>query len=128
MFITQAFAQDAAAQTPGSSDMLFSILPFVAIFAILYFLMIRPQQRRFKDHQNMVSNLRRGDVVVMTGGLIGKINKLVDDNEAILEIDEGIKVRVIRSSISEVRGRTEPVQAANDENTSSLKEKNKKSA
>jgi preprotein translocase subunit YajC len=127
MFITQAFAQDAAAQTPGSSDMLISFLPFVAIFAILYFLMIRPQQRRLKDHRAMVSNLRRGDSIVMTGGLIGKIDKLIDENEAVLEIGEGIKVRVVRSLISEVRSRTEPVKAVNDE-SASFKEKNKKSA
>jgi preprotein translocase subunit YajC len=126
MFITSAFAQDAAATTQsiGSTDMLFSVLPFVAIFAILYFLMIRPQQKRLREHQTLVSNLRRGDIVVTAGGLIGKIDRLVDDNEALVEIGEGVKVRVIRSLITDVRGKTEPVRAANDENA----EKNKKSA
>jgi preprotein translocase subunit YajC len=127
MLITQAFAQDVATTTTqsiGSTDMLFSVLPFIAIFAILYFLMIRPQQKRLREHQNLVSSLRRGDVVVTAGGLIGKIDRLVDENEAIIEIGEGVKVRVVRSLITDVRGKTEPVRAANDENA----EKNKKSA
>jgi preprotein translocase subunit YajC len=127
MLITQAFAQDAAAttmQSVGGTDMLFSVLPFVAIFAILYFLMIRPQQKRLREHRTLVTNLRRGDVVVTAGGLIGKIDRLVDDVEVMLEIGEGVKVRVLKSLVTDVRGKTEPVRAANDENA----EKNKKSA
>ena len=126
MLINSAFAQDAAQTVSGgaSSEMLFSILPLFAIFAIMYFLIIRPQQKRLREHRNMVTNLRRGDVVVTAGGVIGKIDRLVDDYEAILEVGEGVKLRVVRNLITEVRGKTEPVRAANDEPA----EKNKKSA
>ena len=125
MLTTTAFAQDAAqAAASGPNEILFSILPFAAIFLILYFVMIRPQQKRLREHQSLVSNLRRGDVVVTAGGLIGKIDRIVDDSEALLEVGEGVKVRVLRSLVTEVRGKTEPVKAANDETI----EKNKKSA
>jgi preprotein translocase subunit YajC len=126
MLITSAFAQDAAAQTigGGAGDMLFSMLPLVAIFAILYFLMIRPQQKRLREHQALVTNLRRGDVVVTAGGLIGKIDRIIDDKEVVLELGEGVKVRAVRNLITDMRGKTEPVKAANDEQP----EKNKKSA
>lgn len=126
MLTTSAFAQDAVAttQTVGSTDILFQVLPFVAILVIVYFLMIRPQQKRLREHQNLISNLRRGDVVITAGGLIGKIDRLVDDAEVLLEISEGVKVRAVRSLITDVRSKTEPVRAANDENA----EKNKKSA
>lgn len=129
MFLTSAFAQDAAATattTAQSSDMLLSLAPFLFIFVILYFLMIRPQQRRVKQHQEMISNLRRGDVVVTAGGLIGKIDRLVDEAEAILDLGEGGKVRLVRAMISEVRSKTEPVKAANDQGAG--KEKSKKRA
>lgn len=125
MLTTTAFAQDAAqAAASGPNEILFSILPFAAIFLILYFVMIRPQQKRLREHQSLVSNLRRGDVVVTAGGLIGKIDRIVDDSEVLLEVGEGVKVRVLRSLVTEVRGKTEPVKAANDETI----EKNKKSA
>src|ERR1700733_8708072 len=115
MLITPAFAQTAAASMPGGSDLLISVAPFAFIFAILYFLMIRPQQRRVKQHQDMIGNLRRGDVVVTAGGVIGKVDRLVDEGEAILDLGDEVKVRVVRSMISEVRSKTEPVKAANDE-------------
>lgn len=90
--------------------MLMSILPFVLIFVIMYFLIIRPQRQRMKQHQEMVSNLRRGDTVVTSGGLIGKISKVVDEGEVQVEIAEGVKIRVVRSMITEVRSKTEPVK------------------
>lgn len=121
MFVTSAFAQDGAASAPAASgDLLMSILPFVFIFAILYFLMIRPQQRRVKLHQQMIANLRRGDVVVTAGGLIGKVDRLVDENEVVIDLGEGMKVRAVRGLISEVRGKTEPV-AANDKSGNAAK-------
>ena len=104
MLITPAYAQAAS----GSSDFLLQILPFLLIFVIMYFLIIRPQQRRAKDHREMVGALRRGDTVVTGGGLVGKITK-VDDVELQVEVAQGVKVKVIRSTITEVRSKNEPV-------------------
>lgn len=86
-------------------------LPLILIFAIMYFLLIRPQQKKVKDHQNMVSALRRGDQVVTQGGIIGKVSKVKDDNEVELEIAEGVKVRVVKSTIAQVLNKTEPAAA-----------------
>jgi len=104
MFITPAYAQSAA----GSGDFLIQILPFLLIFVIMYFLIIRPQQRRLKDHREMVAALRRGDTVVTGGGLIGKVTK-ADDDELVVELAPGMKVKVIRSTITEVRSKNQPV-------------------
>jgi preprotein translocase subunit YajC len=104
MFITPAYAQSAA----GSGDFLIQILPFLLIFVIMYFLIIRPQQRRLKDHKEMVAALRRGDTVVTGGGLIGKVTK-ADDDELVVELAPGMKVKVIRSTITEVRSKNQPV-------------------
>ena len=75
----------------GIPAFLVQILPFVAIFAIMYFLIIRPQRQRMKQHQEMVANLRRGDTIVTTGGLIGKVSKVVDDGELQVELSEGVE-------------------------------------
>ena len=104
MLITPAYAQAAS----GNSDFIFQILPFLLIFVIMYFLIIRPQQRRVKDHREMVSALRRGDTVVTGGGLVGKVTK-VDESELQVEVAQGIKVKVVRSTITEVRSKNEPV-------------------
>lgn len=106
MFITPAYAQGVG----GGSDMLISLLPFVLIFVIMYFLILRPQQKRVKQHQEMVSSLRRGDTVVTTGGLVGKITKIVDDTEVELQLADGVRVRQMRQMVSEVRTRGEPVK------------------
>jgi preprotein translocase subunit YajC len=94
----------------GGSDMIVSLLPFVAIFVIMYFLILRPQQKRAKQHQDMVKNVRRGDNVVTTGGLIGKVTKVVDDDQIEVEIAEGVRVRQLRSMVAEVRAKGEPVK------------------
>jgi preprotein translocase subunit YajC len=78
----------------------------------MYFLLIRPQQKRQKEHRALITNLRRGDIVVTGGGIIGKIAKVVDDNEILVEMAEGVKVRVARSMISEVRSKSEPANDA----------------
>ncbi|MDF1718735.1 MAG: preprotein translocase subunit YajC [Antarcticimicrobium sp.] len=83
-------------------------LPLILIFAIMYFLLIRPQQKKVKDHQAMVSAVRRGDQVVTQGGLIGKVTKVKDDNEVEVELAEGVKVRVVKSTIAQVTSKTEP--------------------
>jgi preprotein translocase subunit YajC len=98
------------AQFGGSNDMIMSLLPFILIFVIMYFLILRPQQRRVKQHAEMVSALRRGDTVVTSGGVIGKVTKVIDANEVELQIADGIKVRQMRSMINEVRAKGEPVK------------------
>jgi preprotein translocase subunit YajC len=94
----------------GGSDILVQFLPFVFIFAIMYFLILRPQRQKQQRHREMVANLRRGDTVVTTGGLIGKVAKVVDEGEVQLELAEGVKVRVVRGMIAEVRAKGEPVK------------------
>ena len=98
------------AQLGGGSDMLVSLLPFLLIFVIMYFLILRPQQQRVKQHREMVSALRRGDTVVTSGGLVGKITKVVDDNEVELQLADGVRVRQMRQMVSEVRAKGEPVK------------------
>lgn len=89
------------------------LIPFVLIFAIMYFLMIRPQQKKMKEHKAMIEALRRGDHVVTQGGIVGKVAKVKDDGEIELEIAEGVKVRVIRSTIAQVVSKTEPAASEN---------------
>jgi preprotein translocase subunit YajC len=112
LFITPAFAQASGATGLGSTDMLVQFAPFIVIFAIMYFLILRPQQRRAKEQRAMIQGARRGDTIVTSGGLIGKISKATDDTEVELEIAPNIKVRVARSGISEVRAKGEPVKDA----------------
>jgi preprotein translocase subunit YajC len=114
MFATPAFAQAAGAAAPGGvmEGPFGSILFMVAIFALFYFLMIRPQQRRMKQHQAMVSAVKRGDTVVLSNGMVGKVTR-VEESEAMVEIATGVNTRVVKSMISEVRTRGEPA-VAND--------------
>lgn len=88
------------------------LVPFAAMIAIVYFVLLRPQQRRAKEQRAMVQSARRGDVVVTTGGLIGKVTKSVDDNEVEFEIAPNVRVRLARSGIAEVRAKGEPVKDA----------------
>jgi preprotein translocase subunit YajC len=82
-----------------------TFLPLIAIFAIFYFLLIRPQQQKLKQHQQMVANVRRGDTVVTAGGLIGKVAKVKDDGELLVEIAENVQVRVVKTTLSDVRAK-----------------------
>jgi preprotein translocase subunit YajC len=107
MFVTPAFAQGFMG---GGSDMIMSLLPFVLIFVIMYFLILRPQQRRVKQHQELVKNLRRGDTIITSGGLIGKVTKVVDDDQVEVEIADGVRVRQMRGMVSDVRAKGEPVK------------------
>ena len=105
MLVTPAYAQAAGAQGPS----LLTQLPFfIAIFAIFYFLLIRPQQKKLKEHQAMVEALRRGDQVVTQGGVVGKVTKVRDDGEIEVEISEGVNIRVVKHTIQQVRSKTEP--------------------
>jgi preprotein translocase subunit YajC len=90
--------------------MLMSLFPFILIIIIFYFLMLRPQQRRAKQHQDMIKNLRRGDTVISSGGLVGKVTKVVDDDQIEVEIAEGVRVRQVRSMITDVRAKGEPLK------------------
>jgi preprotein translocase subunit YajC len=106
MFISPAYAQGVG----GGSDMLVSLLPFVLIFVIMYFLILRPQQRRVKQHQEMVKNVRRGDTIITSGGLVGKVTKVMDDDHIEVEIADGVRVRQMKQMVSDVRAKGEPVK------------------
>lgn len=108
MLISPAFAQGTG--FGGGDNMLVSLLPFVLIFVIMYFLILRPQQKRAKQHQEMVKAVRRGDNIVTTGGLIGKVTKVVDDEQIEMELADGVRVRQVRAMIAEVRAKGEPVK------------------
>lgn len=107
MFITPAYAQ---ASNASGGDLLMSLLPFVLIFVVMYFLIIRPQQQRLKQHREMVAAVKRGDTVVTGGGLIGKVTKVIDDNELQVELAEGVRVKIVRQTITEVRSKTQPAK------------------
>ena len=111
MFVTPAFAQDAAAGG-AASIMTSGLVPMILIVGIMYFLMIRPQQKRLKEHKAMVEALRRGDQVVTQGGILGKVSKVQDDGILEVEIADGVKVKVMRATISQVISKTEPATAA----------------
>src|SRR5499426_543701 len=108
MLISPAFAQAGGGQ--GGSDMLMSLLPFVLIFVIMYFLILRPQQRRVKQHQEMVKNVRRGDTVITSGGLVARVTKVVDEDKIEIELADGVRAMQMRSMVSEVRAKGEPAK------------------
>ena len=109
MFITPAFAQAAAAGNDTNS-MIMSLLPFALIFVIMYFLILRPQQKKVRDHAELVKNIRRGDTIVTTGGMVGKVTKVVDDEQIEFEISDGVRVRQMRTMIAGVRTKGEPAK------------------
>ena len=108
MLISPAYAQGSL--FGGGNDMLTSLLPFVLICVIMYFLILRPQQKRVKQHAEMVKNVRKGDTVITSGGLVGRVNKVVDDDQVEIEIAEGVRVRQMRSMVTDVRAKGEPVK------------------
>ncbi len=110
MFVSEAFAQ-AAAPAAGGSDLLISVLPFVAVFAIMYFLIIRPQRTTMKKRTEMLKNIRRGDTVVTAGGIVGKVTKVLDSGELEVQISEQTRVRIVQGTVSEVRVKGEPAAA-----------------
>jgi preprotein translocase subunit YajC len=105
MFVTPAFAQDAVAGPGGAFA---SFVPLILIFAIMYFLLIRPQQKKVKEHKAMVEALRRGDQVLTQGGIIGKVSKVNDDGVIEVEIADGVRVKMPRHTIAQVMNKTEP--------------------
>ena len=109
MLISTAYAQTAGAG-PAGGGLLEMLLPLALIMLIFYFLLIRPQQKRLKEHRNLIAAIRRGDTVVTSGGLIGKVTKVADD-ELQVEVSEGVRLRVVRGTIAEVRGKAEPAES-----------------
>ena len=107
MFFTPAFAQTAGA-VPGGAAAFAQFLPIVLIFVIFYFLLIRPQQTKMKQHRAMVEALRRGDQVVTSGGIVAKVSKVQDDGMVEVEIADGVKVKVVKHTITQVLNKTEP--------------------
>ena len=107
-FVTPAYAQAAGG---GAASAITSFVPLILIFGIMYFLLIRPQQKKLKEHRGMVEALRRGDQVLTQGGILGKVLKVNDDGILEVEIAEGVKVRVLRSTITQVMSKTEPAAA-----------------
>jgi preprotein translocase subunit YajC len=108
MFVSPAFAQATGA--PGTGDFIGMILPLVMIMVVFWFLLIRPQQKRQKEHQEMIGKVSRGDTIVTSGGLIGRVSKVVDERELLVEVGENVKVRIVRSGIAEVRAKGEPLK------------------
>ena len=109
MFVTPAYAQGVGA----SPDMFVSILPFVLIFVIMYFLIIRPQRAQLKKRNEMLAAVRRGDTVITGGGFVGKVTKVIDDNELEIDLGNGTKLTALRSTIADVRVKGEPVANQN---------------
>jgi preprotein translocase subunit YajC len=107
MFVTPAYAQAAGG---GAAGGLIGFVPIILIFAIMYFLMIRPQQKKMKEHKAMIDALRRGDQIVTAGGLMGKVVK-VDADVVEIELAQNVKVRVVRNTIARVVSKTEPAEA-----------------
>ena len=106
MFITPAYAQAAG----GQPDMLVQLAPFAIILVIMYFLILRPQQKRAKAHQEMIKAIRRGDTVVTSGGFIAKVTKVIDDHEIEIELAPDTRVRLLRGMVAEVRAKGEPAK------------------
>lgn len=115
MLISEAYAQTADAGAAGGAGLLMQFAPLILIFVVFYFLLIRPQQKRAKDHRDMLGNLRRGDRVVTGGGIVGSVQKVADD-ELTIEIAENVRVKVIRSTVTTVLARTEPAKNGGSSN------------
>ncbi|QDZ10073.1 preprotein translocase subunit YajC [Devosia ginsengisoli] len=110
MFVTPAYAQAAgAAPGGGINDILIQLMPILLLVVIFWFLIFRPQQKRLKAQQAMLASIKRGDTVVSTGGIIGKVTKAVDGEDLEIEIATGIKVKLVRGMVADVRSKGEPV-------------------
>jgi preprotein translocase subunit YajC len=110
MFISTAYAQAAGAPA-GGADMFVQFAPLVLIFVVFYFLLIRPQQKKMKEHKAMLDAIRRGDKVVTGGGIVGTVVRVGNDEEVVVEIAENVRVRCMRGTISLVLNKSEPVKA-----------------
>ncbi len=109
MFISPAWAQAAGG---GSGDFLVQLFPLILIFVVFYFLLIRPQQAKVKAQREMLSGVKRGDRVVTGGGIIGLVTKVISDNELQVELAEGVRVRIVKQTITDILTRGESVRGA----------------
>ena len=110
MFVTPAYAQAATgAPTGGMTDIFVRLMPILLLVIIFWFLIFRPQQKRLKAQQAMLGSIKRGDTVVSTGGIVGKVTKAVDGEDLEVEIATGVKVKLVRSMVADVRSKGEPV-------------------
>lgn len=109
MFVTPAYAQAAGAPGGGAMDIFTSLMPILLLVVIFWLLIFRPQQKRLKEQRAMLSAITRGDTVVTTGGLVGKVTKAVDGEDLEVEIAQGTRVKVVRSMIADVRSKSQPV-------------------
>lgn len=107
MIFTPAFAQTGA---PGGLGQFEMLVPLLLMLVIMYFFLFRPQQQKMKAHREMIANVRRGDTVVTSGGIIGKVTKVKDDSTVEVEIAENTRVQLVRQTIAEVRSKGEPVR------------------
>jgi preprotein translocase subunit YajC len=123
MLISPAYAQGFGFGDPNG--MMTTILPMVLVLVVFYFLMIMPQQRKAKEHRSMLAALRRGDRVVTGGGIVGTVAKVVSDDEVLVDIADNVRVRVLRSTITSVLAKTEPVAAKSDKDGRTEKDKDK---
>src|SRR5262249_23684041 len=95
----------------GASDFIVQLVPLLMIVAIMYFLVLRPQQQRMKAHREMVAGVKRGDVVVTAGGIVGKVVKVLEGDEVMVEIAEDVRVRIMKATLTDIRSKTEPSEA-----------------
>ena len=109
MLISPAYAQAGGAL--GGGDMVTQFLPLILIFVVFWFFLIRPQQKRAKEHRELIAAVRRGDQVVTGGGMIGKVTKVIDDNTVQVELADNVRVKVVRSTITDVISKTEPARS-----------------
>lgn len=111
MFVTAAIAQEAGAAAPsmGATDLLLQFAPILLLVVIFWLLIFRPQQKRMKAQQAMLASISRGDTVVTTGGIVGKVTKAVDGEDLEVEIATGVKVKLVRGMVADVRSKAEPV-------------------
>ncbi len=123
MLISPAFAQAGGA--PGGGDMFVQLLPLLLIFVVFWFFLIRPQQKKAKEHREMVANVRRGDQVVTGGGMFGKVTKVIDENTVQVEISENVRVRVVSSTLQDVLSKGAPVAGGKSEGKDSGKSEGK---
>lgn len=111
MLVSPAFAQDGGGGLGGIEP----LIPLVLIFVVFYFLLIRPQQKKAKAHRQMIGDLRRGDRIVTAGGLVGQIHRVAGDTELLVEIADGVRVRVMRNTVAELLAKPEPRRARDDD-------------
>ncbi|MCK5445859.1 MAG: preprotein translocase subunit YajC [Rhodospirillaceae bacterium] len=127
MFVSPAFAQSAG--DLSAPNVIESLVPFLLIFAVFYFLLIRPQQKKMKEHKSMLGSIRRGDKIVTNGGIFADVVKVINENELEVKIAEGVKVRVDRNMVSYVNAKTEPAdksdKAAKSDNADNDDDNNK---